>query len=108
MRSLIILALALTLGGAPGVGLAQSQAERPPGRESPRDQPSAEALAREAVEKLVQALSVLLKSLPQYEMPEINDDGDIIIRRVRPKREPGPAPAPRRQPSPLPEEGTRT
>lgn len=108
MRSLIILALALTLGGAPGVGLAQSQAERPPGRESPRDEPSAEALAREAVEKLVQALSVLLRSLPQYEMPEINDDGDIIIRRVRPKPGPGPAPAPRRSPSPPPEDDTRT
>ena len=45
-----------------------------------------EEMAREAVEQLMQALEIFIQSIPQYEMPEINENGDIIIRR---KRSPG-------------------
>ena len=40
-------------------------------------------LAREGIERLMQALEALIQSIPQYEMPEINENGDIIIRRKR-------------------------
>ena len=40
-------------------------------------------LALEGIERLMQALEALIQSIPQYEMPEINENGDIIIRRKR-------------------------
>jgi hypothetical protein len=40
-------------------------------------------LAREGVEKLMRALEALIDEIPLYEMPELNEDGDIIIRRKR-------------------------
>lgn len=53
--------------------------------DQPRDDP--EALAREGLGKIVRALELLLLSIPQYEKPEINEHGDIIIRRKRPRPE---------------------
>lgn len=51
-----------------------------------------ERLAREGAEKFVEALETLIERMPRYEMPEITDDGDIIIRR----RDPDAAPPPDR------------
>ena len=33
---------------------------------------------------ILNALSLILKSIPQYKAPEVLENGDIIIRRVRP------------------------
>ena len=64
-------------------------------RAAGRDEPGrAEELAREAIGQLMRALELMIESIPQYEMPEINEDGDIIIRRKR--RAPHPEP---REPS---------
>ncbi len=62
---------------------AAVRADDPP---RPGEAPTARAeqLLREATEGLMRALETLLLALPQYEMPEITDDGDIIIRRKRP------------------------
>ncbi|MCH9011533.1 MAG: hypothetical protein IIA68_00535 [Proteobacteria bacterium] len=38
-------------------------------------------MAKEAIEQLMRALELMIESIPQYELPEVNDDGDIIIRR---------------------------
>jgi hypothetical protein len=49
---------------------------------------------REAVEgigKLLEALQMFVKSVPQYSAPEVLPNGDIIIRRVHPNKEPAPA-----------------
>ena len=46
-------------------------------------------LAREGVERLMRALEAFIDMIPQDEMPEINEDGDIIIRRKR-RVEPSP------------------
>lgn len=43
----------------------------------------AERLALEGMEKLFRALELFIESIPQYEMPEVTEDGDIIIRRKR-------------------------
>ena len=50
----------------------------------------AEEMARGAIEQLMRALELMIDSIPQYEMPEINEHGDIIIRRKRhpPREEP--------------------
>lgn len=60
----------------------------------------------EAVERVLGALRFVLRSIPQYEMPEVLPNGDIIIRRIPPE------PDPEREPEPAPEtapddDGTR-
>jgi hypothetical protein len=47
----------------------------------PQDEPS--DLAREGLERMMRALRLLVESIPQYELPEVLDNGDIIIRRKR-------------------------
>jgi hypothetical protein len=53
----------------------------------------AEELWREGAQKIISGLEQLLKSIPSYGIPEITEDGDIIIPR---RRDPSPPP-PRRQ-----------
>ncbi len=50
----------------------------------------AEGMAREAIEQLMRALEMMIDSIPQYEMPEIEENGDIIIRRKRRTQQPEP------------------
>ncbi len=50
----------------------------------------AEKLAREGMEKMLQALDKLVESIPQYQLPEITGDGDIILRRKKPQDAPAP------------------
>ncbi len=84
-KALIVPALFLALGlaaGAPAGALAKDSSEPA----------QAERMAREALEQLMRALELMIQSIPQYEMPEINEDGDIIIRRKRPPRREAPDP----------------
>ena len=74
-NGLTLLALSIALGVAAPATLA---AEEPTPRAAP------EELAREGVDKLMRALRAMMEKIPQYELPEINDQGDIIIRRRRP------------------------
>ncbi len=57
----------------------------------------AEQAIKEGAEKIMRALEFILHAVPQYEMPEVLDNGDIIIRRQNPDRprHPGPSPRPR-------------
>ncbi len=43
----------------------------------------AEEMARDGIERLLRALEAFIDMIAQYEMPVINEDGDIIIRRKR-------------------------
>jgi hypothetical protein len=45
------------------------------------------ALARDAIDKMMRALSLAIENLPQYAPPEFNENGDIIIRRINPRAE---------------------
>lgn len=56
--------------------------------DEPSERRRAEEMAREAMERILQALELFMQSIPQYELPEVNEHGDIIIRR---KRRPEPA-----------------
>jgi len=53
-------------------------------------------LAAEGLSKLLQALDLFVKSVPQYAAPEVLPNGDIILRRLNPKSDqpPGQTPAP--------------
>lgn len=74
MRKLLVilmLSVALTQGPA-----AWAQSSDP--------QERAEELARQSLETLMRALDAMLDAVPQYALPEILENGDIIIRRIRP------------------------
>ena len=96
MRMLFpIAAVIVVLAGTPS--FAEEQQPIPPG-ESPAD------VARRAADRLVNALRGLIGSIPQYAMPEVLPNGDILIRRKPPE----PA-APAEPSAPVPaEKPTRT
>ncbi len=72
-----ILAAALIAAGL----LASPAAAQQPERESPGE------LLDDAAQKMLQALKLMLMAIPQYAAPEINENGDIIIRRIHPEDE---------------------
>lgn len=81
-RFTMAMALVLLLA-APAYGQAQigDESGQSPG-----------ALAAEGLETLLQALDLFIESIPQYEPPELTEDGDIILRRKRDDRAPVPQP----------------
>jgi hypothetical protein len=74
----LVVSLFLVFGAPPGT-LAADEGDE-----------SMSEMAREGVEKLMRALEALIDEIPLYEMPEINENGDIIIRRKRKADEPPP------------------
>jgi hypothetical protein len=86
--SLRAFAAALLLAAAAVPALAQSRSPAPPQEEHPGE------LARDAIEKMMRALSLAIENLPQYALPELNENGDIVIRRLNPRAEKPRPPAP--------------
>jgi hypothetical protein len=41
-------------------------------------------LAREGRERMLRAIELMIEMIPQYELPEVMENGDIIIRRKNP------------------------
>ncbi len=79
VTSLVLLAIALAAPPSRAVW-AQDREDR--GR--------AEEMAREGMERIMRALELFMESIPQYELPEVNDRGDIIIKRKRDFEDPKP------------------
>ena len=50
-----------------------------------QDKKSPEVMIEEGVRMVLGALELMLKAIPQYEAPEVLQNGDIIIRRVVPE-----------------------
>ena len=50
--------------------------------EDEKENPS--ELAREGMERMLRAIELMIEMIPQYEMPVVNENGDIIIRRKNP------------------------
>ena len=96
MRSTLIAAFvaAATIAPSPSGldAVAPAAAQEPRGE----DDRSPGALAGEAMQKLMEALDLLIGSIPHYEAPYVDENGDIIIRR---KRDDG-LPTPERKPLP--------
>lgn len=55
---------------------------RPTLAEEPAEAPLAEA--EEGLRELLVALELLIAAIPQYAMPEVLENGDIVIRRIQP------------------------
>jgi hypothetical protein len=72
-------AAAIALGGT----LSAAQAEDSTLQDAQRQ-------AVEGIGKLLEALQMFVKSVPQYSAPEVLPNGDIIIRRVHPDKTPAP------------------
>ena len=54
------------------------------GNTPPSVQERAEKAFKEGAEQILRALRMLILAVPQYEMPEVLDNGDIILRRKHP------------------------
>ena len=81
-------------------------AEDGPAAEAEKLAREMEQAAREAAKELMGVLTLFIGRIPQYEAPEILDNGDIIIRRKQPKTaEP---PQPREKPGNGPRNGEVT
>ena len=83
MRRLSLCVALICLIAFTGPALADEPAT-PPEKDTPSE------LIKEATRGILKALGLLLQSIPQYETPEILDNGDIIIRRKNPKPTPPP------------------
>ena len=72
---------ALLLAAAPGHA-----------QDAPADPMAPDPMAEveEAMRHVMTALQLLLATVPQYAMPEVLDNGDIVIRRVQPEAPPDP------------------
>jgi len=95
-RPLVALAvlLGLGLGLAPVLPAAAAEPDK-----NKKETPS--ELMSDAMSQMIRALELFVRSIPQYEKPEITENGDIIIRRKRPETEP--APVPKKGPPRLPD-----
>lgn len=53
---------------------------------SPHDnvEEQTERAIKEGVQTVLRALESMFKSVPQYDLPEVMENGDIILRRKRP------------------------
>jgi hypothetical protein len=54
-----------------------------------QQQSNPEELAREGAERIMRAIEGILQFIPQYGMPRIQEDGDIVIPRLNPPEEDG-------------------
>jgi hypothetical protein len=78
MRMTAALLLASLSLGAPAVQAQDSTLQ------------DAQKEAVEGIGKLLEALQMFVKSVPQYSAPEVLPNGDIILRRLQPNKEPAP------------------
>jgi hypothetical protein len=81
---ILVLVLALALPAA-------SRAE--PAPDWQRQMEDAAAKLRQEIDKALGQVQEMLRAVPQYELPQMNDNGDIIIRRKRQPENPWRAPA---------------
>jgi len=75
LRRATAAALALMLTAVPMAAQAQSKPADP------------EMLLEEGTKKILRAFELFIMTIPQYEMPEVLPNGDIIIRRKNPPGE---------------------
>ncbi len=77
----ILICLMAFTGPVLVVQAGAAEPAKPPEKDTPSE------LIKEATRGVLKALGLILQSIPQYETPEILDNGDIIIRRKNPKPE---------------------
>ncbi len=91
-----VLALSMSFGPA--------SAHPPEDRARPNDP---RQFLEEATRDMLRRFELLLQAIPQYQAPEILENGDIIIRRIHPERK-KPVPPPGTSPGRQDENRTKT
>ena len=71
------------LASAPVFAQSPNAPPNAPGAPSTQE-PSGTELTLEGLGKLMLGLQRMVEELPRYNLPEINENGDIIIRRIDP------------------------
>lgn len=84
----------LRLAAAVSFGIAMMGGPVAQAQDSTLDDVQEEAV--EGIAKLLEALQMFVKSVPQFSAPEVLPNGDIIIRRIHPDKKPAPEPQPER------------
>jgi len=75
----------MALGACAMLASPPGFAESPNAPRAPSAQePSGTELTLEGLGKLMLGLQRMVEELPRYDLPEINENGDIIIRRIDP------------------------
>ena len=93
MRAIVVVLMVLLSSG-----VAQAQNRTPP---LEREAEETARAFRDALERAMRLMDNVLGSIPQYQLPEVLPNGDIIIRRIPspqsepPTRRAPPAPEPR-------------
>jgi hypothetical protein len=67
---------------APAAGRAAEPAE--PSSGFAEDMQRAAELMRQGLNKALGSVETLLRAVPRYELPQMDENGDIVIRRKRP------------------------
>jgi hypothetical protein len=73
--------------------------------QSPSEQKVPSELLKEGTQQILKAFELFLQVIPQYDAPEVLDNGDIIIRRKHPGQTPQDL---KKTPGNKPPEKTRT
>jgi hypothetical protein len=85
MRPMIMALVACAMfASTPVFAQSYTQSHGAPGVQ----EPSGTELTLEGLRKLMLGLQRMVEELPRYDLPEINENGDIIVRRIDPHERP--------------------
>jgi hypothetical protein len=85
--TIMALSACAMLASAPVFAQSPNASPNTPGGPSTQG-PSGTELTLEGLAKLMRGLQRMVEELPRYNLPEINENGDIIIRRIDPQANP--------------------
>lgn len=77
--------LSLLLAGVLVMAATSSRAEE---QAVPPSWEDSQKMLEEGAQRMISTLELLLLAIPQYALPEVLPNGDILIRRKHPEKEP--------------------
>jgi hypothetical protein len=84
MTMLRVLLIIISLAAAGAANAATEKPAWPDGDRLADDMREAGELIRQGLEKMLGSIDSTLRAMPRYELPTIDEDGNIIIRRKPP------------------------
>ncbi|MEM7171970.1 MAG: hypothetical protein AAF530_17510 [Pseudomonadota bacterium] len=76
--------MGLALFLSAGVCFAASPWPASPALAQSADQEDPSELAKEGLDRMLRAIELMIEMIPQYDLPEVLPNGDILIRRINP------------------------
>jgi hypothetical protein len=84
MTMLRVLLIILSLAGAGAANAAGEKPAWPDGDRLADDMREVGGLIRQGLDKMLGSIDSALRAMPRYELPTVDEDGNIIIRRKPP------------------------